>query len=147
MKSNSTADSESDSVWQKTPYTNLIRYRPSQVYFARFRLKGKLIRRSLKTSSLSVAKLRLADLEKSEPQKVQTVAAVNSGKMTFGEALAVFQSRMQANPALKPRTKEYCDYRISALLKSWPALKEKDVSRITHTECNEWTVKNASKNS
>jgi hypothetical protein len=60
-----------DLVWQKTPFTNLIRYKPSQVYFARFRVKGKLIRRSLKTTVLSVAKLRLADLEKVEQQKAQ----------------------------------------------------------------------------
>ena len=122
--------SDSDSVWQKTPYTNLIRYKPSQVYFARLRVKGKLIRRSLKTSSLSVAKLRLSDFEKTEQQMAQSVDAVASGKMTFGDALAVFQSRMQSSPALKPRTKEYCAYRVSALLKSWPGLKDKDVSRV-----------------
>jgi hypothetical protein len=136
-----------ESMWQSTPYTNLIRYKPSRVYFARFRLKGKLIRRSLKTTTLSVAKLRLADMSKAEQQKVESVAAVASGKMTFGDALAVFQSRMQASPALKPRTKEYCDYRISALLKSWPGLSEKDVSRITGTECHDWSIKNAGRNS
>jgi hypothetical protein len=38
---------EKDLVWQITPYVNLLRYKPSQVYFARFRVKGKLIRRSL----------------------------------------------------------------------------------------------------
>ena len=100
------------------------------IYFARLRVKGKLIRRSLKTSSLSVAKLRLSDFEKTEQQMAQSVDAVASGKMTFGDARAVFQSRMQTSPALKPRTKEYCAYRVSALLKSWPGLKEKDVSRI-----------------
>jgi len=134
-------------VWQNTPYTNLVRYKPSQVYFARFRVKGKLIRRSLKTSSLSVATLSLSEYEKTEQQKAQSIDAVASGKMTFGDALAVFQSRMQSSPTLKPRTKEYCAYRVSALLKSWPGLKEKDVSRISNSECHEWSVKNASKNS
>ena len=42
------SDSGCESGWQKTAYTNLIRYKPSGVYFARFRVKGKLIRRSLK---------------------------------------------------------------------------------------------------
>ncbi len=37
----------------------LIRYKPSQTYFARFRVKGKLIRQNLKTQSPAVAKLRL----------------------------------------------------------------------------------------
>jgi hypothetical protein len=40
---------EKDSIWQKTPYANLIRYEPSGTYFARLRVSGKLIRRSLKT--------------------------------------------------------------------------------------------------
>ncbi len=136
-----------DSVWQKTPYANLVRYKPSEVYFARLRVKGKLIRRSLKTNSITVAKLRLADLEKSEQQKAQSTLAVANGKMTFADALAVFQARIKANPDLKPRTKEYCAFRISALLKSWPGLAEKDVGRITNAECLDWSVKNASRNS
>jgi hypothetical protein len=126
-----------DLVWQKTPFTNLIRYKPSQVHFARFRVKGKLIRRSLKTTALSVAKLRLADLEKVELQKAHGLNDVAGGKMTFGDALAVFQTRVVSNPALKPRTKEYCAYRTSALLKSWPGLTQKDVSRVTNAECLE----------
>lgn len=139
--------SEKDSVWQNTPYTNLIRYKPSQVYFARIRVKGKLIRRSLRTNVISVAKLRLADLEKAEHQKAESVAAVANGKMTFGDALAVFKTRIHNNPALKPNTLEYCDYRIAALLKSWPVLSQMDVSRITSAECLNWSVKNATRTS
>ncbi len=36
--------------WQKTQYANLIRYVPSGAYFARIRVHGKLIRKSLKTN-------------------------------------------------------------------------------------------------
>ena len=141
------AQPEPVSDWQKTPFANLIRYKQSQVYFARIRVKGKLIRRSLKTDQISVAKLRLADLEKSERQKVQSVSAVANGKMTFGDVLAVFKQRMQDNPDVKPKTKEYYKFRISALLESWPKLEDKDVSRITNSECLDWSVKSASKNS
>ena len=65
--SDQVSDSESD--WQKTPYSNLIRYVPSGTYFARMKVKGKLIRRSLKTKTLSVANLRLSDFEKGEQTK------------------------------------------------------------------------------
>jgi integrase len=136
-----------NSDWQRTPFANLLRYKPSQVYFARLKVKGKLIRRSLKTNQLTVAKLRLADLEKIERQKAESINAVTSGKMTFGEALAVFQTRMQDNPATKPRTKEYYQFRIAALLKSWPGLAGKDISRITNAECLEWSMRNAKVNS
>jgi hypothetical protein len=52
--------------WQKTPFANLVRYVPLGTYFARLRVGGKLIRKTLKTDVLSVAKLRLGDLEKQE---------------------------------------------------------------------------------
>src|ERR1700739_1975758 len=77
-------DQQSDSVWQKTPFANLLRYKPSKVYFARIRVRGKLIRRSLKTKALTVAKMRLADLEKQERQIAESQTAVAGGKMTFG---------------------------------------------------------------
>jgi hypothetical protein len=51
----------SDSLWQKTQYANLVRYKPSKAYFARRCIGGKLIRLSLKAKVLSVAKLRLGD--------------------------------------------------------------------------------------
>ena len=35
-----------DSLWQKTQYANLVRYKPSTAYFARIRIGGKLIRRT-----------------------------------------------------------------------------------------------------
>lgn len=52
---------EADSDWVKTPYPNLIRYKPSGNYFGRVRVNGKLIRRSLETHVLSVAKLKVSD--------------------------------------------------------------------------------------
>ena len=139
-------EANQDSPWQKTQFANLIRYKPSQVYFARLRVKGKLIRRSLKTDQITVAKLRLGDLEKTERQKAQSAHAVVNGKMTFGEALAVFKARVQASPSIKSHTKEYYGWRIFSLLKSWPELEGKDVSRITSAECLDWSVKNASQN-
>src|SRR5436189_4240489 len=47
-------------------YPTELRAQPNETYFARLRVCGKLIRRSLKTTVLSVAKLRLGDLENKE---------------------------------------------------------------------------------
>jgi len=52
---------EVDSDWVKTPYPNLIRYKPSDNYFGRVRVNGKSIRRSLETHVLSVAKPKVSD--------------------------------------------------------------------------------------
>jgi hypothetical protein len=46
-------------LWPKTLFANLVRYVPSGIYFPRIRVRGKLIRRSLKTNNLPVAKIRL----------------------------------------------------------------------------------------
>jgi hypothetical protein len=54
------------SLWAKGSVPNLFRYAPSGVYYARFRCRGKEIKRSLKTNRVSVARLRLMDVLKGE---------------------------------------------------------------------------------
>jgi hypothetical protein len=61
MKSGQTVakpKAEKAKLWQKTSHANLIRYLPGGIYFLRIRVRGELIRKSLKTDVLSVAKLR-----------------------------------------------------------------------------------------
>jgi hypothetical protein len=115
---------ESEPEWQRTPVANLLRYVSSGVYFARARIRGKLIRRSLKTTAFSVARLRLDDLLKEETRRVEAQVSVAGGKMTFGEALAKYRERLHGDHVLKPRTKDYREQRIAALLRSWPGLEE-----------------------
>jgi integrase len=134
------SETETDSEWQKTPYANLVRYKSSGIYFARFRVKGKLIRRSLKTSQISVAKLRLGDLEKQERQRSEHQAAVADGTMTFADALAMYKQRLAGDGSLKPRSKDYREERIAALLKSWPALEKTDTRKISKGDCLTWAA-------
>jgi len=128
------------SFWLKTPFANLVRYVPSGIYFSRIRVRGKLIRRSLKTDTLSVAKLRLADFEKIERQRVEIQGAVTSGNMHFGDALAIFRGRLLNDSSLKPRTKEFREERIAALLKSWPGLEQTEVRKISKQDCLAWAA-------
>ncbi|MHB8520040.1 MAG: hypothetical protein ACYDH9_04715 [Limisphaerales bacterium] len=102
----------SNKLWQKTPVSNLVRYVPSAMLFARVRVKGKLIRRSLRTQVLSIARLRLADLEKAERQVAEHATACAGGKMTFGDALAIYRQRLHGDASLKPRTKAHREERI-----------------------------------
>ena len=69
---------EKDARWSKTQYANLIRYVPSGIYFTRIRVRGKLIIKTLKTASVTVAKLRMADLEKDERKKAENQTSVTS---------------------------------------------------------------------
>jgi integrase len=131
--------------WQKTSFANLIRYVPSGIYYARLRVKGKLIRKSLKTDLLSVGKLRLADFEKQERQRAESADSVSAGKMTVNDAIKIHRQRVAGDASLKPRTRQYHDQRIAALLKSWPGLDKKEIRSLTKTDCLNWAAKLGSK--
>jgi hypothetical protein len=88
------------SPWQKRRVQTEFAHAPSSIYFSRFRVRGKLIRRSLKTNSLMVAKLRLGDLEKVERQRVEVQGAVENGNLRFGDALRIFRGRLQKAASL-----------------------------------------------
>jgi len=105
MKTSSSNDK--DSRWQKTPVANLVRHVQSGNYYARIRVRGKLIWKSLKTDRISVAKLRLSDFHKEERQRAAAHKALARGKMTFGDALAAYKQQRKNDPNLKPGTIEY----------------------------------------
>jgi integrase len=127
--------------WQPTQFANLIRYVPSGTYYARLRVKGKLIRKSLKTDVLSVAKLRLGDLDKQERQRAESTDAAARGKMTVADAIELHKQRVAGDASLKPRTRDYHDQRITALLKSWPGLEKRLIRDFGKTECLHWAAK------
>lgn len=135
--------SETAKLWQKTPYANLVRYTPSGMYFCRIRVQGKLIRKSLKTDVLSVAKLRLTDEEKKHRQAAQQQLAIQSGRgqMTFGDALEIYRARLEANRDIKSKTKDYYEQRIDTLLKTWPGLEKINLRDLSKHDCLDWASK------
>lgn len=64
-------DPKGQSDWVKTPVANLVCYKPSGIYFARIRIRGKLFRQSLKIDVISVAKMRLRDFVNNNRQNQQ----------------------------------------------------------------------------
>ncbi len=139
--SSSSSNPSPSSDWQPTQYANLIRYKPSGVYYARVRVRGKLIRRSLKTQRISVAKLLLSDFEKSERQRAEDRSPGVDDRMTFKQAKEVHTQRLDGNPSLKPRTKDYHKQQLIALSKSWPELDGKELRAITKSDCLDWAAK------
>jgi integrase len=129
---------ESKSPWTKAPVANLIRYEPSGIYFVRAKVRGKLVRKSLETNVLSVAKQRLGDVLDAEQKALAPKSAKIVGKMTFGQALAIFQERQKQSTEIKERTKEYNETVAERLLKTWSGLAEMDVRKITKNDCLQW---------
>jgi len=134
---------ESPKVWQRTSFANLIRYTPSGMYFCRIRVQGRLIRKSLKTDVLSVAKLRLTDEEKKHRQAAQRQLAIQRGRgqMIFRESLEIYRARLQANPDIKSKTKDYYEQRVDSLLKTWPGLEKTNLRDLSKQDCLDWAAK------
>ncbi len=85
-----TVSSEDKPLWEATSEQNLVRYRPAGTYFARFRVNGKPLWKSLETTVFSVAKQRLPETIREHRAKLESVAAVTIGKMTVGDAARVY---------------------------------------------------------
>src|SRR5205823_14360075 len=86
-------------LWEPTKYSNLFRYVPSGTIFARFKIRGKQVRKSLRTPDIELAKNKLIELERNE----RAVAADRRrGKMLFAEALSEYLSSRKCDPTLKP---------------------------------------------
>ena len=111
------------------------------MYFGRVRFGGKLIRRSLKTTVLSVARLRLADFVRAERERIEVRASTASGKLTFGQARRIFLERLDGNAALKPAAKLYRRKCAEALVKTWPDLDATDVRKISEHDCLDWAAR------
>ncbi len=128
---------DADFDWVKTPYPNLIRYKPSGNYFGRVRVNGKLIRHSLKTHVLSVAKLKLSDFLQDHRR-----LAINKGEPVKGEVIIeMFKKEIEDDHTNKPRTKLYKQETLIALKKSWPELFTTDIAKITQKDCREWATR------
>ncbi len=130
-----------ESEWETTAVQNLTRFRASGTYFARFRVGKKLIWKSLKTTVFSVAKQRLADMIREHRAKVESVTAFANGKMNVGDATEVYLRKVQANVSLKPRSKDYREMMIAFIRRSWPALMETDVRKVTERDCEGWLMR------
>ena len=120
-----------EKVWQPTAVQNLVRYAPSGTYFARFRVGGKLVWKSLKTATFSVAKQRLPDTIRDHRSKIESLTAFAEGKMTVGNAADVYLQKVRASISLKPRSKDYRELMIDFIRRSWPSLFETDVRKVT----------------
>jgi integrase len=140
-EANGQSSAATPDVWQKSQYSNLVRYVPSGIYFARTRIGGKLIRRSLKTKRLGVAKLKLADLEKEERSKLENIERIDEGTAIFKDLATEYRARLEANHSIKPRTRAYYVERLDAMLKSWPELREFEVRKMKPEDCERWAAK------
>jgi integrase len=124
-------------TWQKTRKPNLLRHKSGR-YYARAFAGGKEVWKSLKTSHYSVAQAKLAQFLKEHHERASNGNGEVSAKMTFGEALKIQQQNQADDVTIKPTTRHYWNQIFVALLKGWPGLADREIRRVTRTECKEW---------
>jgi integrase len=97
----------------------------------------QLIRRSLETHVLTVAKLKLSDFLQDQRR-----LAVNKGQSVNGEVIIeTFRKEIEDDHNNKPRTKLYKREVLTALKRSWPELYSTDIAKISRKDCNEWAAR------
>ena len=128
---------KSTKSWQKTRKPNLLRHK-SGSYYARAFAGGKEVWKSLKTSHYSVAEDKLAEFLKEHRERVSNSNGDVSAKTTFDEALKIHQQNLADDVTIKPATRHYWNQIFVALLKSWSGLADREIRRITKTECKQW---------
>jgi len=127
-------------TWEKTSQQNLVRHKSGR-YYARTFGNNKEIWKSLRTTHFSVAKARLAEFLREQREKQVATANQSSAKMTFAEALAIHLQNQTDDVTIKPGTRHYWKQIFTSLLKSWPGLDERELRRITKTDCTDWARK------
>lgn len=134
MKSTATSpESKRPKVWSETQYANLIRYIPSGTFYARVRVCGKLIRKSLQTDKIFVAKLRLSDFVKDQRQAVRSSAPTDSVRSLAEEVL----KQSDSDYTTKPSTKKYRQECLQMLERAAPEMFAMPADKVTQAACAE----------
>ena len=124
-----------DGKWRsfaKVP--NLLQYASTGQFFARVKVNGKLIRRSLQVATFEEARLALHDFLAKETKVRHVVGA----PVTFAEARGLYESSLTNDPTLSEKSRYYRRNCIKRLLKSWPELDAMKPRAITRLHCEKW---------
>jgi integrase len=123
-----------DGKWKSFhSHAGLMQYVPSGMFYARAKVAGTVKRASLETKVFTTAKDRL----RPKLNELRTPAEPNQVEM-FRDARLLYLADIENDHALAPETKRYWQYRVTALLKSWPGLDNKKLDKITVSQCKEW---------
>lgn len=124
--------------WTKTRFSNLIRYR-SGTFYAYAKVGGKKIQRSLKTKSLTIAKIRLDALLAQERGVVVSVR-LDPGKTTMQNVINAWLTQVRNDPELKPTSKLYKQDLVKAIRRTWIELDSLRPEQITQSTLETWAT-------
>ncbi|HWY40979.1 MAG TPA: hypothetical protein VNX27_09310, partial [Chthoniobacterales bacterium] len=100
----------------------LYRYSSNGVYYARIRVEGKDIKRSLETTDRELAKRKLARFKEEQRQIDRS-----QGKLTLGELCERYLKTIQHQ---KPRTIERKSFIVSRIKRDWPTGSVTQIAKV-----------------
>ena len=131
------ANLSKDGNWRSFPKVpNLLQYVSSGAFFARIKIDGKVIRRSLKTNTWTTAKLRLLDFQKKHHETRGSVVVPR-----FTAAVEAYKKDLEPDSSLKPQSKQYRLWCLQKIQRTWPTLWDLRLDQITEEECKGWATK------
>ena len=122
-------------LWQKTRHANLVRYKPSGVYYVKAHVNGRSIHESLNTADMGIA-VQKRDKRLAE-ERAKTAARLDEN-VTVGELVAEYLAAVNADPKAKPRAKEYRAETVKILDETWPELRSVKVASLTQAMIEPW---------
>lgn len=128
--------------WIKTGTPNLYRNSESGRFYFRGSVttngKKREVWKSLKTSVLSVAKLRLIDQQAKLEHRRQIAAPLDGKDVTIQQLGNAYKSRVNETADLEPKSKECRLGALERLWKTWPGLSTLRAGDVTPTDCQRW---------
>ncbi|HOP98633.1 MAG TPA: site-specific integrase [Verrucomicrobiota bacterium] len=155
IKPNTTGDTKSrkqkrserlspDGKWKSFPRVpNLLQYVSTGIYFARVKVNGKLIRRSLETTVYSDALLKLGDFIKTQRKSRRHTKGAPS---TFREARLAYEADLDNTHTIADSHRNFRKWCLKSLLKSWPELDASRLTAIKPEACKEWAKRFSEEN-
>ncbi len=121
--------------FKRTRHPNLLRHEASGNYYVRARTgEGREVARSLETSVLSVARVKM-------PRVLAAILAaagrLRGGNLTLGECAAVYLDRLQTR-GRKSRSLDYRRETVEMIRRMWPEFDKRPAALVTKSECLAW---------
>jgi integrase len=124
-------------TWNKTRVQGLLRHRGG-TYYARLYVAGKEKWLSLDTSLLEVAKSKLDEEKKALAEAKETGWEPQAGLVKVEAAVSAYREALKLRVGIKDSTRQFYEWSLDSILRSWPELPELDVRHVTEGQCKQW---------
>ncbi len=127
-------------TWSKTKTQGLFRHRGGKYYFRAW-VGGKDKWVPLGTTSIEIAKAKFQQEKKALMEAARSGWEPQAGSIKGMAAIESFRQNLKLRVGIKETTRQFYEWSLKAILKTWPELPDLDVQDITPRDCKEWAKK------